>query len=121
MTLTQLALAIQSKPESAPNLLEDFKAETKAIQDFIDSLKPLPVYIVPGLINVFTTKYREAEPKTLRDLMNGKNYIGALFADMDGVGWSYLGISVNGKPMCRPDNSMVVFELEASQKIKWLF
>jgi hypothetical protein len=121
MTLKELAMMIQQDPQRVDVLLKTFKAENQQTQDFINSLIPLPVYIVPGMLEAFAQKYRETEPKKISDLMAKSSYIDSMFCIADGGSFRYLGISINGLPMCRMDNSHLVLEADKDTPIKWVF
>jgi hypothetical protein len=103
-------------------LIESFEAENEATRTFLDSIKKNVVYVIPVLIETFAEKYRYDNPKKLRDLMTNRSYIGSLFVLVnDSSDWTYVGVSVNGKPMARPINSDMICELDEDEEIKWVF
>lgn len=57
----------------------------------------------------------------LKDFIQNQSYIGSMFADEEGCGWTYLGQTTSGKAMCRMDNSSIVQELSLDTVIKWVF
>lgn len=122
MDLYELSRNIQKNPENYREQIELFKADNQEIRNFLDSIKNNVVYVIPALIETFANKYRYDNPKTLKDLMISRNYIGSLFVMVsDSSDWTYAGISVNGKPLARPINSDMVIELDEKDEIKWIF
>jgi hypothetical protein len=102
--------------------LNSYKTDSQEVRDFLNSLKNVVVYVVPALIDAFSVKHQEkTAPDTLQKLMSDRSYLNSLFVDSDGLGWSYLGISSNGLPLCRADNSELILELPINTQIKWLF
>lgn len=88
----------------------------------MDSIRSNVVYVIPALIETFAEKYRYHDPKTLRELMESRSNIGALFVLVnDQTDWTYVGISTNGKPMARLINSHLVLELDPNEEIRWVF
>lgn len=65
---------------------------------------------------------RHQNPKNLKDLMLDRDNIGTQFVLVrDDSDWTYLGVSINAKPMCRPFNSDITIELNEEDEIKWTF
>lgn len=122
MNLKQLSLEIQKSPQDYHYLIDNFKTDSKELRDFLDSLKSTVVYVVPSLIEHFNNSYQNKSTKTLKDLMVDRENIGTQFVlSKDDTNWTYLGVSVNAKPMCRPVNSDITIELDDQDEIKWIF
>ena len=121
-TLQELSKEIQNNPEKATELLISFRTTSTEVRDFLFSLQQVPVYIVPSLIDTFSMKHRENQPKKLGDLMDSMAYVGAIFVLCeDETDWTYQGKSPSGKAMCRPINSQFIFELSPDKEIKYVF
>ena len=120
-TLKELSKEIQDNPNQISELLTSFRTTSTEIRDFLFSMRQVPVYIVPALINTFALKHRESDPKIIRDLMH-PSYVGSLFVVIeDRSDWTYVGISTSGKPLCRPFNSEIVMELDPEKEIRYVF
>ena len=120
--MKNLANQIQRNPELKDQLLDSYETDSKEIRDFLDSLKNVVVYVVPALLEAFSSKHQEVNaPRTLKDFMIDRTFIGTLFFDPNELLWSYVGVSSNGKPLCRPENSDIVQELNDDLILKWLF
>jgi len=120
-TLKELAKEIQDNPSQISELLTSFRTTSTEIRDFLFSLRQVPPYIVPALLETFAMKHRESEPKTVRDLMH-PSYVGSLFVIVeDQSDWTYVGISTSGKPLCRPFNSDMIMEIDPEKEIKYVF
>lgn len=62
------------------------------------------------------------QPEKLKDLMIDRSNIGTMFVLVkDGTDWTYQGLSLKGKPLCRPINSDIIIELDEEDQIKWTF
>jgi hypothetical protein len=121
-TLRDLSKEIQENPNKIDLLLTTFRTTSSEIRDFLFSMRQVPAYIVPALIDTFAIMHRESDPKTVRDLMTSDRYIGSLFVLVeDGSDWSYQGISTSGKPMGRPINSALIMELDPEKEITHVF
>lgn len=121
LKLLELFLKIQKNPEDFDLLIDELDFEDDSVTYFLRSIRGQPAYLIPSLIEVFANKYRGTEPTHLKHLMQSRHYVGSMFSDMDGVGWTYLGISTNGMASCRPDNSSIVQELDPDLEIRWVF
>jgi hypothetical protein len=120
--MKNLAQQIQRNPELKDQLLDSYETDSKEVRDFLDSLKTVVVYVVPALLEAFSTKHQEVHsPKSLKDFMIDRTFIGTLFFDPNELLWTYVGVSANGKPLCRPENSDIVQELNDDLVVKWLF
>lgn len=120
-TLRELAKEIQDNPNQISELLTSFRTTSTEVRDFLFSLRQVPPYIVPALLETFAMKHRENEPKTVRDLMH-PSHVGSLFVIVeDQSDWTYVGISTSGKPLCRPFNSDMIMELDPEKEIKYVF
>jgi hypothetical protein len=54
--------------------------------------------------------------------MLDRSNIGTMFVLVkDGTDWTYQGLSLRGKPLCRPINSDIIIELDEEDQIKWTF
>ena len=103
-------------------LLTSFRTTSKEVREFLFSLQSLPVYLVPALIETFSLKHRENDPKLISDLMCGDRYLGSFFVICeDSSDWTYLGVSTSGKPLGRPINSALVMELDPEKEIRFVF
>jgi hypothetical protein len=121
-TLRQLAQEIQRNPDQCYELLGSFRTTSKEVRDFLFAMQGTPVYLIPALIETFSLKHRESDPKTVGELMNSKGHIGSIFVLVeDGSDWHYVGSSLDGHPLCRPFNSELVMELDPSKEIKYVF
>lgn len=121
-TLLQLSKDIQKNPDQRSDLLNSFRTTSKEVRDFLISLNSAPVYLVPALIETFALRHRENDPSTIGDLMKTRDYIGSIFVLVeDESDWNYVGISASGNPLCRPFNSDVVMEMDASKAIRYVF
>jgi hypothetical protein len=121
-TLRDLAREIQENPSQTSELLTAFRTTSSEIRDFLFSLRQVPTYVVPALIETFAQKHRENDPKTIRDLMTSEAYVGSFFVICeDGSDWSYQGISSSGKPMGRPISSALIMELDPDKEIRYVF
>lgn len=117
-----LSKEIQEDFKKTTDLLDSFRTTSQEVRDFLFSLKKVPPYIVPALLETFAIKHREGEPKTVGQLMSNSTHLGAFFVLCeDGTDWSYVGISSNGKAMGRPFNSDQVMELDSAKEIRYVF
>ena len=121
-TLMDLSQEIQKDLKNTSVLLDSFRTTSPETRDFLFSLKRVPPYIVPALLETFAIKHREGEPKFIGDMMSNDTHIGALFVICEDLtDWTYQGISVNGKPMGRPINSALIMELDPAKEIRYVF
>lgn len=121
-TLQELADEIKKAPEKVTELLTSFRTASTEVRDFLFSLQQVPVYMVPALIETFTTNHRENRPTKIADLMDSMSYVGSIFVLCeDETDWTYEGKTPSGKAMCRPLNSQFLLELSPEKEIKHVF
>ena len=116
-----MASKIEENPEKVKDILSSFHSEDQATNDFAESLKQLPAYMVVALIKAFAGSYRNKEPECVGDLMKDKRFVDHMFSLLDGTGYTYVGNSSDGHAFCRPDNSEIVETFHPETAIKWLF
>lgn len=122
MSLRDLAVAIKSNPENIKDLLASFRTTSEEVRNFVLTLNSIPSYIVPDMIYFFSNKHIENEPRLVIDLMSQNRFIDCFFTLIeDGTDWTYLGVSPNGKALCRPINSHLVLEINPEKEIKYAF
>lgn len=122
MSLIELSKKIQQNPDQLIELLSSFRTTSSETRDFLLSLKNVPAYIVPALIETFAVRHRENFPMTIRDLMSDRKNVGSIFVLVrDDSDWNYVGVSTDGKALCRPFNSEIVTELDPSEAIRYVF
>jgi hypothetical protein len=120
--MKNLAQQIQRNPELKDRLLDSYETDSKEVRDFLDSLKTVVVYVVPALLEAFSTKHQEINaPKYISDLMSDDSWEGTLFNDENDNLWQYLGKNKDGDPKCRLERLHVIHTLPVDFKIKWLF
>ncbi len=79
---------------------------------------------MPALIETFSSRHRENEPKTVRDLMDAdQRYVGSFFALVeDSSDWIFKGATILGKPHASPiNNNALLVELDPNKEIKLAF
>ncbi len=122
MNLKDLAVAIKLNPENIKDLLASFRTTSEEVRKFVLTLNSIPSYIVPDMIYFFANKHIENEPRTIHELMSQGKYLDCMFTlTEDGTDWTYLGVSPNGKALCRPINSHLVLEINTEKGIKYAF
>ena len=121
-TLIDLAKEVQNDPANVTSILSSFRTTSSEVKLFLLSLQSVPPYMVPALLRTFAANHREDEPKFVSDLMAQNRFMDCFFTlTEDGTDWTYLGVSSNGKALCRPINSNLVMEINAEKQIKYAF